>query len=84
MNTRRINICKAIYHSNSMGEKHKTTVGEISRATGIHYSTVKRNLVWLWDRGIVNYEEFDYKGKKARNFRCTNLGIGYAMLEKLV
>lgn len=83
MNTRRIKICKAIWYSNAMGDEHKTTVGEVSRATGIPYSSVKRNLEWMYDRGVCFFEEFDYKGKTARNFRLTNIGVGYAQLKEM-
>lgn len=83
MTTRRLKICKAIWHSNSMGSMHKTTVGEISRATGIPYSSVKRNLEWLWLRNVVIFDEFNYKGKKARDFSLTQQGAEIAQQKEL-
>lgn len=83
MNTRRLKICKAIWHSNSMGDMHKTTVGEVSRATGIPVSSVRRNLEWLWERGVVSFEEFNYKGKTARDFRLTSFGVSYGQQKEL-
>lgn len=75
MTIRKFKVLKCLVRLASVFSRAGMTVGEISRATNIPYSSVRRALMNMVDNGLVEYRCDDYKAGFARYFSPTKAGV---------